>query len=208
MYVPNSFREQDTTELHRFIGEFGFSTVVSFTSSLHVSHLPLVLVADRGARGTLIGHMAKANEHWKHFDGERVATCIFHGPHAYISPSWYEVRPAVPTWNYAVVHATGRPRLIDGKDELGRAIDRMLAHFEPELLEPQSDARLSDADRENLLDHIVGFEMEIDTLVGKYKLGQNRTPQDQKGIMTGLATRPNAEAQALLAFIRARKTRG
>jgi transcriptional regulator len=168
---------------------------------MNVSHLPLVLERSEGKYGTLIGHVAKANEHWKDFDGERSAVCIFHGPHAYVSPIWYEVSPAVPTWNYAVVHATGRPRLVTTKEHLARVIDRVVATFEPSLLDENGNFAQPAAYKAQMLDHIVGFEIEIEQLLGKFKLSQNRSPADRRGVMQGLARQSDDDATRLLQFM-------
>lgn len=203
LYVPKSFCESDLRELHEFVRRHAFATVISHAENLHVSHLPLILLSDRGSNGTLVGHMARANGHWRDFDGRRSATCVFHGPHAYISPSWYKERLAVPTWNYAVVHATGRPRLSEESEALAELIERTLAEFEPALLNPDADGHPPVAYRAPLLEQIVGFEIPIEELEGKFKLGQNRSPEDQAGIAEALA-RQGGEAAALLELMRNR----
>jgi transcriptional regulator len=201
MYVPESFRETDVGRLHEFVDRYGFSTVVSQASSMNVSHLPLVLERDQGEYGTLFGHMAKANEQWKDFDGQRSVLCIFHGPHAYVSPTWYEEKPAVPTWNYAVVHATGRARLLATKADLVQVLDRMTATFEPSLLDEGASFAMPAEYKARLLDQIVGFEIEIEQLVGKYKLSQNRSVADQRGVMQGLAEHGDDDGIRLLRFM-------
>ena len=175
-----------------------FATLISYDGALHISHLPLVLLADRGNKGTLLGHMARANNQWRDFDGQRPVTCIFHGPHAYVSPSWYRDQPAVPTWNYAVVHATGRPRAIETPEALDSLVCRTIAEFEPALLDPSAASHPPAAYRASLLQQIVGFEIAIEELNGKFKLGQNRSPQDRQGITNALAERGEEQATALL----------
>jgi transcriptional regulator len=113
---------------------------------------------------------------------ETRTTCVFHGPHAYISPTWYTERPAVPTWNYAVVHAIGTPTVIDDQRRLAEIIDETLGTFEPALRDAAADGYLPEAYRAPLLKAIVGFEMPIERLDGKFKLGQNRSAEDQAGI--------------------------
>ncbi|RKG59481.1 FMN-binding negative transcriptional regulator [Corallococcus sp. AB011P] len=208
LYTPRSFQESDLSTLHAFMKQHAFSTVISHGSGINVSHLPLMLVPDRGDKGTLLGHLARANPHWKDFDGERPALCVFHGPHAYISPTWYKVRPSAPTWNYAVVHALGRPRIIDTQAELSKLIDVMLAEYEPASGAPGHAAHLPEEVRAQLLEHIVGFELPIEELQGKFKLGQNRSAEDQAGMMEGLAGQ-GGDALALLELMRKRsRTRG
>ena len=113
MYTPESFKVSDLQTLHLDMERWNFATLITpeAEGGLQVTHLPLLLKRDAGGLGILAGHMAKANAHWKAFNADRESLAIFHGPHAYISPRWYHTDQAVPTWNYVVVHAFGRPRL-------------------------------------------------------------------------------------------------
>jgi transcriptional regulator len=203
LYTPRSFQESDLPTLHAFMKQHSFATVISHGAELNVTHLPLMLAPDRGDKGTLMGHVARANPHWKDFDGERPVLCVFHGPHAYISPTWYKVRPSVPTWNYAVVHARGKPRLIESRAELSKLIDLTISEYEPTLGAPGNEAYPPDEARAQLLEHIVGFELPIDELQGKFKLGQNRSAEDQSGIMEALTVQ-GGESLALLKLMRER----
>lgn len=191
MYLPKHFRESNLDVLHAFLRRHVFATVISHAGELHVSHLPLLLDADRGANGTLVGHVARANQHWRDFDGERPALCIFYGPHAYISPSWYGVHPAVPTWNYAVVHVTGRPRAIEAPDAVGEIVDRLVVAFDPAVAASDQDRHDPEA-RQALLKQIVGVELPIETIDGKFKLGQNRSRDDRAGAIDNLARQGGA----------------
>jgi len=113
MYIPEAFREDRLDVLHSLMREHSFATIVSSgEAGLMATHLPLLLDATRGPKGTIVGHMARANPHWQDFRGDVEALMIFQGPHGYVSPSWYTTPYAVPTWNYVAVHAYGRPRLI------------------------------------------------------------------------------------------------
>src|SRR5262245_32627214 len=106
MYIPNSFREDDQAELHDLMRQNNFAILVTqHGGAPFATHAPFLLDAERGPHGTLLAHIARANPQWRDFDGQQEALVIFQGPHAYISPSWYEVAPSVPTWNYAAVHA-------------------------------------------------------------------------------------------------------
>ncbi|MDR1989351.1 MAG: FMN-binding negative transcriptional regulator [Acidobacteriaceae bacterium] len=202
MYVPQSFVESDREVLGSFIRRYAFATVVSHGDELHVSHLPLLLLPDQGSQGTLLGHMARANDQWQDFDGERPCLCIFHGPHAYISPTWYEKRPAVPTWNYAVVHVTGRPRRIEEPHALTALLDRTMEEFAPSLRDPSSDVHPSEELRAALLKQIVGFEIAIERVEGKFKLGQNRSAQDRAGIVRALEEIGGSNAEALIELMK------
>lgn len=204
LYTPPTFRETDLQTLHAFMSRHSFATVVSAGNGLGISHLPLIVVPDQGPRGTLIGHFARANAHWRDFEAGHPVTCVFHGPHAYVSTAWYQAQPAVPTWNYAVVHATGRPSLIVDPDRMVALMRRTLAEFDSDLLDPGTHGHPPSEYIDSLIAHIVGFEIEIDTLEGKFKLGQNRSEADQAGIIAGLRAR-DGESSELLALMRERE---
>lgn len=196
MYAPPAFKNNDIQQLHEFMQKYSFSTVISASPSISVSHLPLILLPKQGKYGTLVGHMAKANTHWKEFDEKKTVLCIFHGPHAYISPSWYKNnRPDVPTWNYAVVHASGTPKLVQDKSSLQAIIDLTINYFDP-------SAHIPDDFKQTLFQYIVGFEIEIETLIGKFKLGQNRSPEDQLRLLEGLSKQADNDSKQLTDFIK------
>jgi transcriptional regulator len=186
MYIPAPFREDRLDLLHEAMRQHSFATIVSAgTDGLIATHLPLLLDADRGAHGTLVGHVARENPHWRAFDGEQETLAIFQGPHAYISPSWYTTPYAVPTWNYVAVHAYGRPRLVEDDDKLYDIVARLVTTFEEQFDYAWDLAARRDY-AEKLLKNIVGFEMEITRLEGKRKLSQNRSRADQEGVIAGL----------------------
>ena len=119
MYIPKAFREDDITTLHKFMREYSFATLITQHKGVpFATHLPFILDAQCGPNGALLAHVARANPQWHDFVDEQEVLVIFQGPHAYISPSWYEVELSVPTWNYAVVHAYGIPRLIEDGEEI------------------------------------------------------------------------------------------
>ncbi|QLQ33675.1 MAG: FMN-binding negative transcriptional regulator [Candidatus Thiothrix singaporensis] len=176
MYLPPHFAQQDTDEIHRFITANPFATLVTVANGEpFASHIPLLLEAGEPLR--LVGHLAKANPQWQHFaTGSRVMA-IFHGAHAYVSPTWYE-KPGVPTWNYTAVHIYGRVNLIHDPETLRAQINRMSRHFEGE-----GEKAWIPAYSDKVLDMIVGFVMEVDEVQAKYKLSQNRSPQDQQNVI-------------------------
>jgi transcriptional regulator len=182
MYIPNAFRRDDLDELIAFMRAHSFVTLVStIEGAPFASHLPVV-VSFTDDRVTLTGHVAKANPHWRAF-GSGEALAVFTGPHAYISPSLYEKRENVPTWNYIAVHGYGVPRPImplDAREELIEVITSLIMENEPAYLD-QWDS-LSDKYRDGMLNGIVGFEMPITRLEGKYKLSQNRSQVDQANV--------------------------
>jgi transcriptional regulator len=186
MYIPNSFRRDDPEELVAFMRAHDFVTLVSCVEGVPLaSHIPVVIRYENGVV-TLTGHLARANSHWKAFgSGESMA--IFSGPHAYISPSLYEKPESVPTWNYIAVHAYGTPRAImqaDASEALGEVLTSLIMHNDPAYLRQWQG--LSDRYREGMLNGIVGFEMPVTRLEGKYKLSQNRSEADQARVAEAL----------------------
>ena len=195
MYIPKAFRVDDIDTLHAFMREYSFATLVTQQDGeLLASHLPFLLDAERGtpsggqvSYGTLIAHMARANPQWRTFNSTQEALVIFQGPHTYISPSWYEdaIEQSVPTWNYAVVHAYGKPHLIEDTTALYTILQALVqkheSHFEkPWTLQPLDDFM------QNKMRAIVGFQIPITRLEGKYKLSQNRSLNDQVRVVTAL----------------------
>jgi transcriptional regulator len=185
MYTPSAFKVDDLPALHDMMRVHSFATLIaSENEAFEVSHLPLLL-EDRGAYGTLIGHMARANNQWKLFDGRRTALAIFHGPHAYISPSWYQTHPSVPTWNYVAIHASGSPRLVDNPAEALDILTKTVAKYESAFEKPWK-MEIEEELLQKLMAQIVMFEMEITHLEGKFKLGQNRPAKDFPGVIDAL----------------------
>ena len=188
MYIPAPFAETRTDVLHVLVREHPFATLVT-TDGAGVpvaTHLPLLLDADRGPNGVLLGHFAKGNEQVAALGIGRAAMAVFHGPHAYVSPRWYETSPAVPTWNYSAVHAYGVVRRIDDPAELRALLDRTAAAFEPAVGGWTADG-LSEAYLRSMTAGIVGFVFEIERLEGKFKLSQNRPAADRAGVIANLS---------------------
>jgi transcriptional regulator len=201
MYIPDSFRETDRAVAFDLIEAYGFATLVSWSSGEpFVSHLPLIL--DRGVSGQerLLGHVARANQHWRRFDGEEPALAIFAGPHAYVSPSWYSHHPSVPTWNYAVVHVHGTPQVVDAA-QTGAILGRLIEKFEGGRREPWKPDLPPDL-IEGDLRAIVGFQMPIDRLEAKFKLGQNKDADDRAGALAGLEREDGSDSRDLASFAR------
>lgn len=173
LYVPDHFRVDDPEVLARFIEDYAFGTLVSSgPRGLHVSHLPFL--SDRVGPGLrLLGHVARNNEQWRELERAHQVLAIFNGPHAYVSPGWYANHPSVPTWNYAVVHASGKARLLD-EAELHDVVLRLSQRYEAGREKPWRMAELPAAYVDSMLKMIVGFEVEIERLEGKFKLSQNR----------------------------------
>jgi transcriptional regulator len=186
MYIPKSFAETDQQKLHEFIGAHSFATLVSQVAAEPcASHLPLLLNADAGAQGTLIGHMARANSQWEQADGQSVLA-IFHGPHAYILPTWLDAVNFVPTWNYVAVHVYGRLRLQTDRGRLLEIVRRYVEYYENDLPQPWTVETAEPHFIDGLLDAIIGFEIVIDRIEGKWKLNQNHDATRRKKVIDGL----------------------
>ena len=186
MYIPNAFRKDDLEQLVAFMRANSFATLVSVLDGApFASHIPL-LVRRQEDVVQLIGHLAKPNPQWKAFgSGESLA--IFTGPHAYISPSLYEKRESVPTWNYIAVHAYGIPRtltLADSPQALEEALNGLIEAYDPSYRSQWDE--LSEKYREGMMNGIVAFEMTVTRLEGKYKLSQNRGQADQRRVAQSL----------------------
>jgi transcriptional regulator len=163
-----------------------FATLVSVLDGTpFASHIPVVVRQDGGAV-RLLGHLARANPQWRAFgNGETLA--IFTGPHAYVSPSLYEKRESVPTWNYIAVHAYGIPRILaleDSRQALEGMLEAMIESYDPSYRRQWDE--LSEKFREGMLTGIVGFEVTVTRLEGKFKLSQNRGIADQKSVAHSL----------------------
>lgn len=208
MYIPEAFAVSDRAVLEEFMASNSFATLVSTVNgTFFATHLPLILERTQSAQGVLFGHVTRANPHWRAFDGKQEALAIFQGPHAYISPSWYITSPAVPTWNYAVVHVYGHPRRVDDAAWLSNLVDRLVAIYEAGMPQPWPGILPVDF-KANLLKAIVGFVMDIERIEGKFKLGQNRSVEDQLGVVRHLEASADPVAQALGKLTRQHLGRG
>jgi transcriptional regulator len=196
LYVPDHFRVDDPVKLLEFIGRHAFGTLVSSgASGLHVSHIPFV--AERDERGVrLLGHVARGNAQWEALESAEHVVAIFQGPHAYISPSWYMNHPSVPTWNYAVVHAHGKARLMD-EASLHDLLMRLSATYEAGNPKPWKMSELPADYVATMLKAIVGFAIEVERLEGKFKLSQNR-PAETARVIAQLEARGDPELAGLM----------
>lgn len=187
MYTPAAFELDDTPRLHALMRRFPFAPLLTaHDGGIAATHLPFMVDEKRGKHGTLLAHMARANPHWKLFDGKRESLVVFTGAHAYISPSWYESPVTVPTWNYAVVHAHGRPVIVSDKARVRAMLEKLVAIHEAHVHPPWSTAQAGDY-VDDQLKYIVAFEIEIQRLEGKFKFNQNRSRKDQEGVVHALS---------------------
>jgi transcriptional regulator len=190
VYVPTHFEESRTEILHALIRAHPLAALVSLTpDGLTANHLPFEIDPDPAPFGTLRGHLARANPHWRTL-GDAPALAIFQGPSAYVSPAWYatkrETGKVVPTWNYAVVHAHGPVRVVDDRDWLRAFLIRLTDRHEAGRPDPWTLTNAPADYIESQLAAIFGIEMPIDRLEGKWKVSQNRSPDDRNGVVEGL----------------------
>ncbi|MDG6983771.1 MAG: FMN-binding negative transcriptional regulator [Nitrososphaerota archaeon] len=198
MYVPKWYREEREEVIFDAIDRISFGTLVTTTGKgASASHVPMLVDRGDGERGTVVGHIARGNLQWRDTIPGTEGLAIFVGPHAYISPRWYESSKAtgemVPTWNYIAVHARGPVSFFTDERRLREQVTRLTEKFEGPSGSPWrvSDAPTGYIDRE--LKAIVGFEVRVTSLEGKWKLGQNRPPGDRKGAAAGLRARAEGD---------------
>ena len=208
MYLPKHFLVEDQAVLAQLISEYPLATIVAnLDGHFEINHLPLMLSSDKTK---LYGHVARMNPLVKVASGNNTSvTAIFNGPNAYVTPSWYpskqESGKVVPTWNYAVVHAEGSIKLIEDAQWLRSHVSQMTNLHEPTY---QSTWKLDDAPEEYvqmMLKAIIGIEIEVGSLVGKFKLSQNRPAEDYDAVVGQLEKSPQEALQEMLKFMRAPK---
>jgi len=197
MHRPTAFQEDNIDKLVAFMQAHSFATLVSTVEGIpFASHIPLVVTETDGVV-TLVGHLAKGNPHWQAFDiAESLA--IFSGTHAYISPTLYEKYESVPTWNYIAVHAYGTPKIITFKDapkQMDQMIDEIVDTYEASYKSQWHS--LSEEFRTGMMKGIIGFEIAVDRLEGKYKLSQNRSLIDQHKVSEALLQSSEPSTQAV-----------
>ncbi|HYH97576.1 FMN-binding negative transcriptional regulator [Hyalangium sp.] len=207
MYLPRLFQEQDPERLLAFMRRHSFATLVTMEDDVpFATHLPfLVEPGAAGPGGRLLAHMARANPQWRAFSQDRDVLVVFQGPHTYVSPSWYVTEPNVPTWNYAVVHAYGRPRVIEEPEECLRILRESVATYESGFEKPWSLEQVGDY-AQRLLPGIAAFELRLSRVEGKFKLNQNRAPEDRRAVMSLLERSEEPEQRAVGALMRERDT--
>jgi transcriptional regulator len=206
MYLPKQFEETNLTILHGLIRSHPFATLVTYgETGLEVNHLPFLLDPGRGEYGTLRGHVARANPVWQQLAGTSESIAVFQGPECYISPGWYpskqEHGKVVPTWNYAVVHAYGVARAIEDGAWLLELVGELTDTHEAPRAQPW---KVTDAPAEfidKLIESIVGIEIPITKINGKWKVSQNRPPADRQGVIAGLEARPDEASQAMASLV-------
>jgi len=201
MYTPAYFAEPDGRRIASLIEQYGFATLLTPTASgLHITHAPLMLDTTDGEHGKLLGHLARANPHADALRDGVAVTALFHGPHGYVSPTWYET-PGVPTWNYAAVHVHGTVRRIEQADAKWPLITELAAQYERGSAQPW-DPELRREQWWKMLDAIVGFEIAITSIEAKFKLSQNRQPKDQQNVIDRFEAGSHPDGHAMARLMR------
>lgn len=199
MYLPKINEETDLTVLHALMRSHPLGTwITEVEGQLVANHIPFLIDPTRGKSGTLVCHVARANDVWRTFSKSVESLVVFQGPQSYISPSWYpskkEHGKAVPTWNYAVVHAHGTPRAIEDRNWLIDHVTRLTGEHEANLPPPW---KVSDAPADyidSMLKAIVGVEIPITRIAGKWKASQSRPATDRLGVVAGLQQQGDARS--------------
>lgn len=184
MYTPAQFKVEDRATLLAFMRQHSFATIVTHDGAApFATHMPVLV---RENEGTLVSHMARGNPQWRHFADGREVLVIFTGPHAYVSPAWYATRPQVPTWNYTAVHVYGVPRIVEDHERFAGMLHELVEFYES----PRAnrwDGEIPVEFRDKLMAAIVGVEIEITRIEGKFKLSQNRDEVDQASVIAALS---------------------
>lgn len=209
MYLPEQFRENDIAVLHELIRGYPLATVVTLSSGgLNANHIPLYLSDEPAPFGTLQGHVARANPMLCDIGVNSEVLTIFQGPESYISPSWYATKKehgrVVPTWNYAVVHVYGSLKVIDDAVWLRKQLEALTAHNEAVFSSPWAVSDAPYEFTEKLFGAIVGVEMNITKIIGKWKVSQNQPQQNQASVVAGLRASGSSDALQMAALVEAK----
>lgn len=191
MYIPASFKESQPERLHDLIAKYPLGLLVTHgDNGLEASPVPFLLYAGEGEYGVLRAHLAKANPHWKSLARQAECLIVFQGPEGYVTPSWYpskaETHKAVPTWNYATVQVWGTPHMTEDAAWLRRQLDDLTSFHERPRPQPWS---VNDAPPDyvaNQMQAIVGIEIPISRIDGKWKMSQNKDDADREGVISGM----------------------
>lgn len=209
MYCPRHFNEADILVMQSLIRDYPLATLVTLSDQgLEANHIPLNWVDNGSQYGVLVGHVARANPLWRVYAKDVEVLTIFHGPNAYISPTWYASKAehgrVVPTWNYATVHAYGTLRVHDDADWLREQLDMLTQANEKDFPTPWALADVPAEFTEKLITQIVGIEIEVTRLQGKWKVSQNQPPENQSSVIDGLKGCSRAQSADMATLVEAK----
>ncbi|OWT80104.1 MULTISPECIES: FMN-binding negative transcriptional regulator [unclassified Achromobacter] len=198
MYTPPAYAEHDSAALHAFMRAHSFATLVTVgEGGANATHLPFLL---RGE--TLITHLARANPQWRDLQAGAPALVLFQGPHAFISPSWYENQQTFPTWNYTAVHVRGQPRLIEAPEDIRAVLQATVATYDSPLGGTWRFDAMPDTLTLPRLKAIAALEIPLASVEGKMKLNQDKSVPDRQGVIAALERQGDADAMAVARLIR------
>lgn len=215
MYTPPAYEETRPDVIAALMRAWSFATLVSTDPAMPppaapqrtapvATHLPMLVDTVDDGLPRLVTHMARNNDQWRHFiGGETPALAIFQGPHAFISPSWYADRMTFPTWNYAAIHATGRPRVIKDPNAILAVLRRTIARYDTPLGGPWAFDAMPDALILPRLERIVALSIPLDRVEAKIKMNQDKTPADRAGVIAALDAAADPQGHAVAAMLRA-----
>jgi transcriptional regulator len=203
MYTPPAYAETDTTLLHAGIREWSFATLVTHgADGLNATHLPFLLDATTGPRGTLTTHLARANAQYEDLLAGAEALVIFQGPHAFISPSWYANRQTFPTWNYTAIHVRGTPQRVEDTAQIRAILRETVGTYDTPLGGEWDFAAMPETLVSSRLKAIVALRIPIERIEGKMKLNQEKSVADRLGVIAALERRGDAQSLAVARLIR------
>jgi transcriptional regulator len=190
MYTPQHFQITDPGLMLSLMREFSFATIVTAHHGVpFATHMPITVESER----LLSTHIARNNPQWTHFESGKEILIVFQGDHSFVSPSWYEKHPSVPTWNYMTVHAYGRPRIVEEGEAVKKLLHKLVLQYESEW----DMLQLPKSYLDGMIKGIVAFEIEVTRLEGKFKLSQNRTEGDRASVIARLSQSPNPSDRAI-----------
>ncbi|WP_326539782.1 FMN-binding negative transcriptional regulator [Pseudorhodoferax sp.] len=203
MYTPPAYAEHDRTRLHACMREWSFATLVTHGSDgAQATHLPFLLDSDDGQLGRLTTHLARNNRQLLDLEEGAAALVLFQGPHAFISPSWYDNRNTFPTWNYTAVHARGQPRLVTEPEAIRQVLVRTVRTYDTPLGGSWTFEGMPESMTGPRLRAIVALEIPIASLEGKMKLNQDKSLADRRGVIAALERQGDAQALAVARLMR------
>jgi transcriptional regulator len=213
VYLPQHFAETDVTAMHQLIRDFPLGTLVTLgAAGLTANHIPFVLDTRAGEQGRLLGHVARNNPVWYDHDPDQDALVVFQSMQAYITPNWYatkrETHEVVPTWNYAVVHAYGIMRVMDDEAWLRTQIGDLTRFNEAARTAPWAVTDAPKTFVDAMVRGIIGLEIEIARIEGKWKVSQNRPEADREGVVEGLRAEADERADAMAELVEAFGAKG
>jgi transcriptional regulator len=202
MYTPTHFKEENIEVLRQFIDDNSFATLITYDTdnNLCASHINLILDEEQNDKMLLYGHIAKANSQALHIGKNPNVLAIFTGPHTYISPNWYKTK-SVPTWNYTAVHVHGTIKIITDQEKMKKILNKLVAKFESSSACPWT-VPWQEESYSKQLNAIVGFVIEVARLEGKFKLSQNRSDEDKRGVIENLENSNRVDDQAIACLMR------